>query len=46
MNTTRVFDKMSAAWVSDPRYISSCGGTRSSKTYSALQLFIIASVYT
>jgi phage terminase large subunit len=42
MNTTRVFDKMSAAWVSDPRYISSCGGTRSSKTYSALQLFIIA----
>ena len=42
MNTTRVFDKMSAAWVQDPRYISSCGGTRSSKTYSALQLFIIA----
>jgi phage terminase large subunit len=44
MNTTRVFDKMSAAWVQDPRYISSCGGTRSSKTYSALQLFIIALV--
>ena len=24
-----------------PRYISSCGGTRSGKTYSALQLFVI-----
>ena len=42
MKTTRVFDKMSAAWVKNPRYISSVGGTRSSKTYSALQLFIIA----
>lgn len=44
MNTTRVFDKMSAAWLLEPRYISSCGGTRSSKTYSTLQLFILALV--
>jgi len=44
MNTTRVFDKMSAAWLQEPRYISSCGGTRSSKTYSTLQLFILALV--
>ena len=42
MRTTRVFDRMSAAWLREPRYIASCGGTRSSKTYSTLQLFIIA----
>lgn len=41
MNTTRVFDKMSAAWLAAPRYISSCGGTRSGKTYSALQLLYL-----
>ncbi len=28
------------AWMRHPRYISSCGGTRSGKTYSILQVFI------
>ena len=38
MKTTKVFDMTSTAWLSEPRYISSCGGTRSGKTYSILQL--------
>ncbi|MGN0191074.1 MAG: PBSX family phage terminase large subunit [Candidatus Cryptobacteroides sp.] len=41
MQTTRVFDKTSAAWLIKPRYLSLCGGTRSGKTYSVLQLFIL-----
>lgn len=41
MKTTRVFDKTSKAWLDEPRYISSCGGTRSGKTFSILQLLFI-----
>lgn len=41
MQTTRVFDMTSSAWLKKPRYISSCGGTRSGKTFSILQLFIL-----
>lgn len=40
METSRVFDKLLDAWIKKPRYISSCGGTRSGKTYSILQLLI------
>ena len=38
MKTTIVFDKLYRAVRQKPRYISSCGGARSSKTFSALQL--------
>lgn len=38
MRTTKVFDKTSTAYRKKPRYISSCGGTRSGKTFSILQL--------
>lgn len=38
MKTTIVFDKLYRAARQKPRYISSCGGARSSKTFSALQL--------
>lgn len=41
MNTTRVFDMTSGAWLRKPRYISSCGGTRSGKTYSIIQLLLL-----
>lgn len=41
MNTTRVFDMTIDAWLNKPRYISSCGGTRSGKTYSILQLLYL-----
>lgn len=41
MRTTKVFDKTSAAYLQHPRYISSCGGTRSGKTFSILQLLYI-----
>lgn len=44
MKLTRVARKTIAAWKRHLRYISSCGGTRSSKTYSILQTFIIAIV--
>lgn len=44
MRLTSVAKKTLAAWKRHQRYISSCGGTRSSKTYSALQTFIIAMV--
>ena len=44
MRLTRVGRKTIAAWKQHPRYISSCGGTRSGKTYSILQTFIIAIV--
>lgn len=40
--TTAVFDKMAQAWgaTTTPRYINSIGGTRSGKTFAALQLLI------
>lgn len=41
MRTTRVFDITSTAWLKNPRYISSCGGTRSGKTYSIIQLLFL-----
>jgi len=41
MITTKVFDMTSEAWLKRPRYISSCGGTRSGKTYSILQLLYL-----
>lgn len=42
MRLTKVAGKTIAAWKRHQRYISSCGGTRSSKTYSILQTFILA----
>jgi phage terminase large subunit len=46
MKTTAVFDKLYDAWREHPRYVSSCGGARSSKTYSMLELlFYLASTY-
>ena len=42
MNLTKVAKKTIAAWKRHLRYISSCGGTRSSKTFSILQTFILA----
>ena len=44
MKLTSVGRRTVKAWSMHPRYISSCGGTRSSKTYSILQAFIIALV--
>lgn len=44
MRLTKVGRKTIAAWKQHSRYISSCGGTRSGKTYSILQTFIIALV--
>lgn len=44
MRLTKVGGKTLDAWRQKPRYISSCGGTRSGKTYSILQLFIIMMV--
>ena len=41
MDTTRVFDMTSSAWLQKPRYVSSCGGTRSGKTYSILQMLLL-----
>lgn len=41
MQTTRVFDMTSSAWRKKPRYISSCGGTRSGKTFSVVQLLFL-----
>lgn len=38
MNLTAVGDKTIQAWGKHPRYISSCGGTRSGKTYANLQV--------
>lgn len=38
--TSKVFDKVVSAWASTDRFVSSCGGTRSGKTFSALQLLI------
>ena len=44
MRLTRVGRKTIAAWKQHSRYISSCGGTRSGKTFSILQTFILAIV--
>lgn len=44
MKFTKVGRKTIAAWKAHLRYISSCGGTRSGKTYSILQTFILALV--
>ena len=44
MRLTKVAGKTIAAWKRHMRYISSCGGTRSSKTFSILQTFILAIV--
>lgn len=41
LQTTRVFEMTAEAWLKHPRYLSSCGGTRSGKTYSILQLLIL-----
>lgn len=38
---SKVFVQTKKAWLSKPRYISSCGGTRSGKTFSNLQLLIL-----
>ena len=42
MQLTSVAKKTLVAWKRHQRYISSCGGTRSGKTYSILQTFILA----
>jgi len=42
MHLTSVAKKTLSAWKRHQRYISSCGGTRSGKTYSILQTFILA----
>lgn len=41
MKTTRVFAELLRGYRSGARYLDSCGGTRSGKTYSALQLLIL-----
>ena len=41
MNLSKVGDMTFNAWRKAPRYISSCGGTRSGKTYSILQLWVL-----
>ena len=38
MTTTPVYDRMLAAVAQTDRFVSSCGGTRSGKTFAALQL--------
>lgn len=41
MQTSPTFAKLAQAYAQKPRYIDSEGGTRSGKTYSALQLLIL-----
>lgn len=41
METTRVFKELLKGYLDGCRYLDSCGGTRSTKTYSALQVLII-----
>lgn len=41
MEFTPVFKKMKDAWMQHPRYIDSAGGTRSGKTFAALQLLYL-----
>lgn len=45
MRTSRVYSEMLAAYAQGCRYIDSEGGARSTKTYSALQLFITLAIY-
>lgn len=45
MKTTKVFGKLVTAWKEGARYIVSEGGTRSSKTYSGLQLLVLIYYY-
>lgn len=40
IRTSRSYDKLIGAWSANPRYISSCGGARSGKTFSILQALI------
>lgn len=44
MQFTTVGKRTLAVWRQHPRYISSCGGTRSGKTYSILQTFILVCI--
>ena len=44
MDTTTVFTRTLEQWKKHPRYVSSCGGTRSGKTYSILQLLYLQAV--
>lgn len=41
MEFTPTFKKMKDAWMKHPRYIDSAGGTRSGKTFAALQLLYL-----
>lgn len=41
MRTTKVFDRTAAAYLGHPRYVFSCGGTRSGKTVSIVQLLYL-----
>lgn len=45
IRTSRCFDKIAQAWAKAPRYLSCRGGTRSGKTFSLLQLFILVAAY-
>lgn len=45
MTTTRVFSELLKGYESGARYLDSCGGTRSGKTYAALQLLVLLSLY-
>lgn len=38
-------EKLLPAWNQHPRYLDSCGGTRSGKTYSILQMLIMRAAY-
>lgn len=38
-------EKLLPAWNKHPRYLDSCGGTRSGKTYSILQMLIMRAAY-
>ena len=42
MEFTPTFKKMKDAWMQHPRYIDSAGGTRSGKTFAALQAHLAA----
>ena len=44
MEFTPTFKKLKDAWMKRPRYIDSAGGTRSGKTYAALQLLFLLAV--
>ena len=45
MKTTRVFSELLKGYQSGARYLDSCGGTRSGKTFAALQLLILLAMY-